>query len=354
MKLTFETLFNEPLIIKAVINRIEAQGRDNIFWKKYLDFEQTNARTFKTYFGTQTGVMLGSVIDKNGKKPLRSRKSVGSGYGEVAPLGDRYQMDNDRLDMLKVLVDKFNGTQSAQDMNTIVEYIVDDLRQCRLAPHKRMDKMVGDLRSKGTASVKVADNPKGIEMIDIALPVRKLTPAADDKASLITYLQQQIQLLAPAYGRFAAMEMSRATFNNRILKSGEFSSTYKMLLGGAELAMAGGLITEGMANQVFTGIGLPPIRIVEEYVVQQDETSVNTFADDRIALLRQDKIGKMKWHTPYEASDPVPGKSYTNLEGGMFISSQRTDEGRFMEYGCEWIPDINPDSLVIVDLDNLD
>lgn len=354
MKLTFDTLFSEPLIVKAVIDRIQALQKDPIFWQRYLKFEETKSRTFKTYIGTQTGVVMGSIIDKNSGKPTRPRKSVGSGYGEVAALGDKYQLDNDRLDMVKELVAKFNAQNNAANINAIVEFIFDDYRQAYLAPHKRMDKMVGDLRSTGKASVKVADNPKGIELIDITLPVVEHEIPVAQKTTLITYLQSYIQTKRSTMGRFSIMEMNQKTFNDRFKASGEFASAYKMILGTSEIAAAGGILTEAMTNQLLTGIGLPPVRIVEEYVEKADGTSVNTFADDRIVLLPSDDLGKMRWHETYEASDPIPGKTYTNLAGGQFITSQRTGEGRFLEYGCEWMPDFSaPNKLLVLDTSKL-
>ena len=87
-------------------------------------------------------------------------------------------MDNDRLDMLQELVTKFNDartTDQQRALNDIINYITDDMRQVLLAPHKRMDIVDGDLRSDGKASVKVDDNPQGIEMLDMELPVHRLT-----------------------------------------------------------------------------------------------------------------------------------------------------------------------------------
>lgn len=150
---------------------------------------------FKTYLGTVTGVTAGSVIDRNSNKPLRERKSLGSGYGEVAYLGDRYQMDNDRLDMLQELVTKFNNartTDQQRALNDIINYITDDMRQVLLAPHKRMDIVDGDLRSDGKASVKVDDNPQGIEMLDMELPVHRLTPGTEDKEHFVKYIMDQL------------------------------------------------------------------------------------------------------------------------------------------------------------------
>lgn len=357
MVLTIQTLFNDANVVKAVIDRVQALGLDTIYWKRYLDFEETKARVFKTYLGTVTGVVAGSVIDRNSNKPLRERKSLGSGYGEVAYLGDRYQMDNDRLDMLQSLIDKFNVAKPGDQqvvLTEIVNYITDDMRQVLLAPHKRMDIVMGDLRSNGKTSVKMADNPDGIELLDMTLPALRLKPGNDVKDNFITYLQQQVQGFASTIGRFSVMEMNRATFNKNIAGSSEFRNTYKMIFGSAEFATAGGLLTDTMATQVFTGIGLPPVRIVEELVTKSDGTKACTFKDNRISLLTTDKIGKMMWHTPYEVVDPIQGKTYTRSEGGMYISNIRTDEGRFMEYGAEWIPNIKaPQNIAIIDLDDI-
>lgn len=357
MILTLDKIFNDNVVLKAMIDRVTQTEKDRVYWQRYLDFEYTSSRLFKTYLGTVTGVTMGSVIDKNANKPIRERKNLGSGVGEVAILGNRFQLDNDRLDIVRELIAKFNSAGKGQPeaLNDIINFLADDLRQCTLAPHKRMDYVVGQLRSTGKASVKLADNPQGIELIDLELPVITKTPEASDKSNLISYLQKAVQELRPTVGTFGIMEMTRTTFNNRIAKSSEFANAYKMILGSAEIAVGGGVITDAMANQLLTGIGLPAIRIVEEYVVDEQGTTKSCFSDDRISLLRQDKIGKMMWHTPYEITDPIPNKVYTGLQGGHFISTQRTDEGRFTEYMAEWMPNIaEPNKIVVFDLDNLD
>lgn len=357
MILTLDKIFNDNVILKAIIDRVSQTETDRIYWQRYLDFEPTSSRFFKTYFGSVTGVTMGSIMDRNSNKPIRERKNLGSGVGEVAILGNKFQLDNDRLDTVKELISKFNGAGQSQPaaLNEIINFLSDDIRQCTLAPHKRMDYIVGQLRSTGKASVKVADNPQGIELIDLELPVVTKTPGAEDKSNIISYLQKATQELRPKLGTFGVMEMTRTTFNNRIAKSSEFASAYKMVLGSAEIAVGGGIITDAMANQLLTGIGLPNIRIIEEYVENEQGLTVSCFADDRISLLRQDKIGKMMFHTPYEITDPIPNKVYTGLQGGHYISTQRTEEGRFTEYMAEWMPNIvEPNKIVVFDLDNLD
>ena len=357
MFLTIETLFNDANIVKAVIDRVQALRLDTIFWKKYLDFEETKSRVFKTYLGTVTGVVAGSVIDRNSNKPLRERKSLGSGFGEVAYMGDRYQMDNDRLDMLQELITKFNAAKTSDQsaaLNDIINYIVDDMRQVLLAPHKRMDLVVGELRSNGTATVKVDDNPQGIEMLDMILPVNRIVPVAEDRNHFIQYLMNLVVSLRTKFGNFTSMEMNRSTFIKNIVNSADFGDFYKQQLDQREVQIAAGLMSSEMASSIFRGLGLPAIVINEDMVELADGTYKEVFQDNRISLFTAPKQGKMRWHTPYEITDPIPGKTYTRSEGGMYISNVRTEEGRFMEYGCEWIPEITaPNKITILDLDTM-
>lgn len=49
MMLTIETLFNDPSIVSAVINRVQQTRSDVIYWQQYLDFKRTTTRVFKDY-----------------------------------------------------------------------------------------------------------------------------------------------------------------------------------------------------------------------------------------------------------------------------------------------------------------
>ena len=60
MMLTIYTLFNDPNIVNAVIQRVLQTRKDTIYWQQYLDFRRTTTRVFKDYIGQVTGVMAGS------------------------------------------------------------------------------------------------------------------------------------------------------------------------------------------------------------------------------------------------------------------------------------------------------
>ena len=226
MMLTIYTLFNDPNIVNAVIQRVLQTRKDTIYWQQYLDFRRTTTRVFKDYIGQVTGVMAGSINSRYGEKPIRERRNIGSGYGEIAYLGDRYQISIDRLSELQDLVDKFNAAKTADQvaaMQDIVNFIYDDYRQVLLAAHKRMDIVVGSLLMTGKAQVKNKDdNAGGIDLLDIELPFKFITPEAGAKANFITYLQTTINELKAVYGTFPKMIMSRGTFVKNIIGSSYF------------------------------------------------------------------------------------------------------------------------------------
>lgn len=365
MLLTIQTLFNDPDVVQATIDRVLQQGLDKIYWQQYLTFRRTTQRIFKDYLGTVTGVVAGSINSRYGEKPIRERKSLGSGYGEIAYLGDAFQMDVERLSELQDLIDKYNEAKTADQiaaMNDIINFIVDDYRQIILAPHKRMDIVVGSLLMTGKATVKNKDNADGIELLDIELPFHFITPESSDvivdgKKMYISYLRTKVQELKAKFGDFGKMVMSRATFNRFIIGSSEFGETFKMVLPSQQLYLSGGLMTPAMANQLFAGIGLPAIDIKEDYVEEQDGTNKQVYADNRITLLRQDMSGYMRHHTPYEATDPVAGRQYNAVgqdNGQMLISNYRDKNGRYMEYTAEWIPQFSaPHKIVNFNLEGL-
>lgn len=358
MMLTIYTLFNDPNIVNAVIQRVLQTRKDTIYWQQYLDFRRTTTRVFKDYIGQVTGVMAGSINSRYGEKPIRERRNIGSGYGEIAYLGDRYQISVDRLSELQDLIDKYNAAKPADQiaaMQDIVNFIYDDYRQVLLAPHKRMDMVLGSMLMTGEATVKNKDdNAGGVNLLEIKLPFKFITPEAEAKTKFITYLQQKVNELKSIYGTFPKMIMSRGTFVKNIIGSEEFGDKFKMQLTGNEMYLSTGLITSQLASSIFTGIGLPAIEIKDDYVLDQTGKNVQIYADDRITLLPQDKIGYMRFHTPYEAVDGVPGRNYTQADGEMLISGYKDGNGRYLEYTAEWIPQItNPNLIVNFDLSTM-
>lgn len=358
MILTIEALFSDSGIVSAIIQRVNQTRKDTIYWQQYLTFRRTTTRVFKDYIGSVTGVMAGSINSRYGEKPIRERRNIGSGYGEIAYLGDAYQMSIDRLSELQDLINKYNVAKPEDQrraLEDIIDFIIDDFRQVMLAAHKRMDIVVGSLIMTGYASVKNKDAAKtdqnAPDLLEIDLPFNfiETTPAdviVNSKNMFISYMREKLNAIVPDYGRYMKMIMTRGTFNKFVLGSSEFGEQYKMILGSNEMKLSSGLISSALASEVFTGIGLPAIEIKEDYVKDQTGKNVQIYADNRITMLPQDQVGYMRHHTPYEATDPVQGRTYTQADGQMLVSNFRDKSGRYMEYTAEWIPQISNPNLI--------
>lgn len=347
---TIEQLLANPVFIQTVINRaiVTMNEMDRVLWPTYLDPAGTNPDgTFKTFSGNVSAVIVGSFIDKNAKKPVRSRKSMSKGMGEVGDLGESYQMDNDRLDQLQVLVDTLNRLGRQEDMEAIVNFLVDVFRQCYLAPNKRMDLMLFDLMFTGKASVRSNVDGGGVKINEITLPFKagknKLTPTAGDKNTFISWLLNALPTLRQAGCDGTVLKMSRTTFTKYIAGCAEFKESFLTKVQNFEVNAGTALISPTIVNNVFDSLQIPfRISLDEALIRLQDDTILNAVPDNKIAILPSNlKVGKLRHKRVYEMGDQIPGKSYVDMGNDLFIATQRTEEGRFMEYGCKWIVDVD-------------
>ena len=76
-----------------------------------------------------------------------------------------------------------------------------------------------------------------------------------EKNMFLSYLREKLHSLAPDFGVYAKMVMTRASFNKLVLGSSEFGEQYKMILGSNEMKLSTGLVSSSLAA-VFTGISL--------------------------------------------------------------------------------------------------
>ena len=227
MMLTIHTLFNDPNIVNAVIQRVLKTRKDTIYWQQYLGFRRTTTRVFKDYIGQVTGVMAGSINSRYGEKPIRERRNIGSGYGEIAYLGDAYQMSIDRLSELQDLIDKFNAAKPADQkaaMEEIVNFLADDYRQITLAAHKRMDIIVGALLMLGEATVynkdaAITSGQTNNKLLEITLPFNFIKPKSGDVV-VDGKVQQKSVKVGATYGIYSIIE-NGITENDEIIVEGQ-------------------------------------------------------------------------------------------------------------------------------------
>ena len=346
MNITIDSLLGKPEYISAIVERSLANQRDEIILGNYLGFDITTSRVFKSLYGMTTAVRMGSVIDRGASKPLRGRRSIGEATLEVIDLGDRFQMDNDRLERLQSLLNGLN--RGRVSVETVNNFIVEDFKDVSTAPYKRMEKVFFDLLYNGKASVKLDDNPLGVQIVDMEVPILSEKAKAADKDHLIEFLVSIVNKYS--YLRFATMEMNQATFLKFFAKSPELLGKYKVTQGGTEVTITG-TVPLSAVNSMLEALDLPTIRIVRNVVTDSNGNVHSLCPDNKIVFLPAGNIGNIRYKTPYELSDRVGNKSYTVLAGDHMVASERTNEGRFLEYECHWVPEIVvPKRIVAIDL----
>lgn len=346
MNITIDGLLGEPKYISAVLERSLANQRDEIIIGRYLGFDSTTSRVFNSIYGTTTAVRMGSVIDKNAGKTLRGRRSVGKATLEVIDLGDRFQMDNDRLERLQSLVNGLNKGSVSSDV--VTNFLVEDFNEVSIAPYKRMEKITFDLIYNGKASVTIEDNPQGVQVVDMDLPIYTEKAKANDKDHLIEFLVSIVNKYS--YLKFATMEMNQATFLKFFAKNPELLGKYKVTQGDTSVEITGTVPLRAV-NAMLEALSLPTIRVVDNMVTDLNGKDYSLCPDNKIVFLPAGKIGNIRHKAPYELSDRVAGKTYTVLAGEHMVTSERTNEGRFIEYECHWVPEIIvPKRIVSVDL----
>lgn len=273
---------------------------------------------------------------------------MGHAVLEVMYMGDSTQMDNDRLEQLDQLTRRMNQTLDASSVAAITEILVDDFRELSVAPYKRMEKVLFDLIANGKASVTAGDNTKGIQILDMELPVKIKKAKTSDKNNLIPFLMSIRNEYS--YLDFGRMEMSQATFLKYFAQSEELKGKWEIAQGGSKATLSGMLPLESV-NSLMASLGLPTIRVITSIVTDLNEKTSPLMPDDKIVFLPEGEIGKIRHYDPFQHRNPIPNRTNTFLPGSVMVSTFRDGEGFRMEYGCAWIPEVRvPDNIISIDL----
>ncbi len=94
------------------------------------------------------------------------------------------------------------------------------------------------------------------------------------------------------------------------------------------------------------------IEIDDQLLANADGSVTNAFADNAIALLPSLNLGTLEYYKDSDWTDPVGNIDYTQAHSGaVLIGSERTKEGRFLEYKMNAAPNLlQPEKMAIITL----
>lgn len=341
---------SEPKHFDAFIQEYMKTTTHVIEWEKELETDYSASGAFEEFVGEYAAAQAGSFIAKNADKPLREMPDLGKITGSIARLGDRWQLDNDRLDKLIQLEGRyrnragnFSNEQKAVEWNKVLKFAFGMYEPAAIAPHKRLDLTFFNGYSDGKYEVTVANNPDGITFeLDLKIPTHKLRStdvvfsdiANSDPVDALQYRVKQLRAKGKIVTR---LDMNFHTAG-LIMASAKIKAAFSVDIPKGRVSPSG-IVSDTMLNEYFKVIGLPPIRIVDIFVTLpgKDTEAVNAFKDNRIVFRTAAPVGKMMIKDALESKDPHPNKVYSIFKENL-ISSYRREEGRFVEYEMNALP----------------
>lgn len=336
-------------------------------WKKEMDTDFSVSGAFNEFVGEYAAAQAGSFIAKNADKPLREMPDLGSITGTISRLGDRWQLDNDRLDKLMQLEGRYRGRarnfsneQKAAEWQKVLRFCFGMYEPAAIAPHKRLDLVFYNGLSNGKYEVTLANNPDGIQFeLDLKIPTFKLRAsdplfsdtANSDPVAVLQYFTLQMR----AQGKMVTKYQMNFNTLQKILSSAKIKAAFSVDVAKGRVSPSG-IVSQEMVNDYFKVVGLPPIEVVDVFVSLpgKDATAVNAFKDDRIVFRTGASVAKLMVKDALESKDPHPNKVYTVYEENL-ISSYRREEGRFVEYEMNALPVFNgKNEMAILKIDEKD
>ncbi len=317
-------------------------------WEKEMDTDYSESKSFNEVIASYTAAYAASVIEKNAEKPLQNMPNLGELSGTIARYGDRFQLDNDRLDRVLFLEGRYRGragnlteVQKTAEYAKVVKFLFDPYEKAAVAPHKRIDQLYYQGLSNGAFTVSLANNPNGIQFtVDLGVTQYQIANggviwSTTGTSNPVKDVQTVLNVMRGKGKRVTSLEMTPTTFQ-KLAASNSIKNLFTSKIPSGEVAPSG-VVTLDMLNQYFTVIGLPTIVLKEIFIAKPDGTVENVFKDDRIVFRTGAQVAKLLIADSVEGKLPLPNRVYTTYKDNL-ISQWRSEQGQFIEYEMWALP----------------
>jgi hypothetical protein len=279
-----------------------------------------------------------SVIDFSSGKPIATRPGVSKINGELASLGNKYQMSKREVRDLLELQD--NVGKMGISVATVIDFLIPDVKRATVGPHKTIDRLLLEAMSTGVMSLTATNNPKGViwnSALDwgVEQTFASVIWSVANKATMKPIANIKAKVAAGiAKGRkYSIIKMSSATFD-LMVQSDEFTNSFKAQLGNFT-EVSNVLLAPETVTVLFRGVGLPAIEIID-YPVQIEKAdgtfaTILPFADNRVTFSIDNNFGEMLYTYANEQRRPVAGKSYSTAMNVLLSKFSDNDGNEFTE-----------------------
>lgn len=329
----------EPKAFEAFIEENMKTSTYRALWKDEISqIDYCAAKVYQATIAEYAAAVVGSVIDKNGEKPVHQMPTIGELTGTIGHMGDEWELDNDYLDQLYYLEGRYrnrqaNYTQAQQyaEYDKLITYAFRPFEKAVVAPHKRLDMLYFEGLFNGTQTVSRNNNKKSNVSYTFNLGVKKfktLTAAwGQATATPISDIRQVVQFAKTKGRTIQRIRMSEQTFFN-MCQANEIKNTFKLNLNTVEVSPTVPLLSPAQVNAYMQSVLLPTISVEpDRFVTLADGTSSNLTIDNRVVFQCAAQLAVMKIADSLELVDPLPGKTYTTHDDNL-VGYWRDKTGR--------------------------
>lgn len=332
----------EPKAFQAYIEENMKTSTYKALWKDeitQIDYEA--AKQYKANLAEYSAAMVGSVISKNGEKPVHQMPDFNELMGSIGHMGDEWELDNDYLEQLYYLEGRYRNRQAGytearnrEEYDKLISYSFRPFEKAVIAPHKRIDMLYFEGLFKGTQTVSRQNNMKANISYTFDLNVKKFKAkiAAWGNATSAPFDDiREIADYAESKGRdIQRVRMSKKTFY-KMCQSTQVKNAFKLDLGRVKTETVAILSAE-QVNIYLTSVNLPTITIEpNRFVTLANGADFNMTAHDRVVFQCTPQVAIMKIADPLELTDPLPGKTYSTHDDNL-VGYWRDKTGRHTDY----------------------
>ncbi len=332
---------SEPKVFDTFIQENMKTSTFKSVSKPEMDIEYEPGKAYSAYVAEYKAAMAGSIVDKNGKKPIHDLPTADQLTGTIARIADKWQMDNEKLDHYFYLeqryqsrVKDYTDEQKIAEYKKLVKYLFNPYEIAVIAPWKRTDISYFEGLFNGYQDVTLDNNSKSGVRYQFDLGIKKFAAKVaawgESNATPVEDIQQVVDYAESKGKNILRVRMSRSTFF-KMCKASQFQSQFTLKLGKSNILPAS-LVPVEAVNEYLESVQLPKIEIeTPKPVLLPNGSSINLIPNDRVVFMFAEKVAVLKVAESVEKIDKLPNKVYSTYDENL-VGALRTEEGRFIDY----------------------
>lgn len=292
-----------------------------IFWPSLLTVNLVDSLEWKTVIGDRKAGVAGNVTAFNVSAPEHGRDALRDKSGKIPSIRGKRTMDEDLL-MKYITLTK----QVDPDMQRLLGLIFDDVEFCSIAPHKRIDWMLGKMLSSAGKISFTADNNVGVVTqydVDFGMPASHKTGTTGTIWSNPATSTPLNDLKKSFFEPMADLGITGGVIRMH-------PSKIFQLLESKEVLTKFGLLSKGTTDSIDMNISkvnaflsandYPQIRPFNASIGIENDGKViygNPFGVDNVIYTPEGAIGRLHVAPIVEKERPQPQVTYAEYQGNL-------------------------------------